>query len=1493
MGCNQSSSSHDSESDSDSESVDVPQQKENEDSDAKDISRLPSIKCVAKFPDSNWDISNVYKAEGLWHSGEITEEIRKQEVYLIFDLNTITIDSVSITLVEDKYREGSKDPNKCGTIKLYTSSSYPMEDDPNHDVSQWDLLGIKKHVKKEEIVKFYPHRQHKRYIRIGISKIHKQTKNVCIGSIVWKGFEPAIVDEITDKMAVYQTSKWIPSANASQILLSREPTFWESFESDECFMIFDCGRYEVNRIHILFKDVKSKPHMVKVRLSEICNAYSFQIPSAKTWEFQKFEMNDLLEEIVVNTDDQNVYHSGFKRYLQLRFSKYNASKVGIVCFRFFGTLSEKIPENSEQFDAFLDSTDESKDNKSEELEEKKEDDTAPYRPRVFKNSPPHPHREGDPISNIWDTTSNYFYPRLPGFIIIDSGNNKIDDIAISSHFQYPCSKGAISTSDDPDSNEWAVLHHSDAYHLEEGRRYNISGKHKKYIKLEFDGSLRNDTTFYGIKCVELFGQSSFLTQRNTTTLEDIKTMKIVDKDVVARYLVQRRKDIDVLSTSIFNKHKADPDYDDFGYGPEWIKKSSEYWVKVDAPKQYIETEAYAYTQPTVFEQEERVKIAAMQKQIADEYAMKKAHAISNDNQREKEMGKQLEQIESERDGEKYAKKPDQTTLLKLQKQYDELLAKYRERHDNDESQVVDEARASALEAIYKDTSNEHVYDVWKEAVEHRPLVISDAFSVTDYQAMINWAARHKSAEMSQLWSKLLDLFDESLEQRKILLHKYFIFVLSGQSLRRKPKDPKPCWILLDCEDRKVDRIEFKLKQSSWANDSRTDRIEVYSANEVEEAKVERNGDMETEISWSNFSLVNHVQLEYNIKEGKSEIDPIIPFDQTRCRLNGSHERYLRVVFMDEHGGMPYALTVQQMKVFIESKDEKEVDEDEASDLLPEKYRLKLVGATDAEALPILSNARPRYWNMFSSVYALDEEKTYSSPTGLTEPYLIFDCCEPLKQVEQIAIQFVDGFQSALQSIIISTSNTKDNDDEWTELFADHMAKSKIFVEKYTKEVQIIDIECKNKRYLKLLFVLREDSKQSTLRFLKFCTKNVDENVKKLTSKIKVVEATPSKDDQIVDNIFHSNYRQDYKPRGMSHKPYKNMVADRIRDEVCRAVNQIRGGGTISNDTKHFVKGLLCWKNHAHYHEILDTSKRIMNLLSKTLIEEYAKLQDRNAKLLTLSLDEKHALSKDIVSNHGLLEWDYKSWYQYRKAFFYPNDLEGLAEQWSKLGLPLSDTEFKHLRRTGLLDKEKSFVASDQLAMEYLNLIAYKLDPSFQHAMKDLFEENRKQLNLVYPANNVDLGVLSGPVKTKARQNIKVKLDYYDKPPPQCMAVLDIVRCAVVCETDDELCSLFELINTKFSGKILRIKNAFDDVNKGTYGYRAVLMNIAYGDESLLPKEYQMICEVQLLLLKYYQVRKNMHLGYGIVRSEEGGLSHDRKPYVVLAEDSCKFGKLDI
>eukprot|EP01084_Bolivina_argentea_P266183 451386_1 len=362
---------------------------------------------------------------------------------------------------------------------------------------------------------------------------------------------------------------------------------------------------------------------------------------------------------------------------------------------------------------------------------------------------------------------------------------------------------------------------------------------------------------------------------------------------------------------------------------------------------------------------------------------------------------------------------------------------------------------------------------------------------------------------------------------------------------------------------------------------------------------------------------------------------------------------------------------------------------------------------------------------------------------------------------------------------------------------------------------MVDIKSKHDRFIRIKFLeFKKTSCKIQIQRIKFILEDGNEAKQ---DEIEVLEKyCPKSEAKKYVNIrqIYTNDGKAYSNQIYFYKP-KQKMDDRMRDEICKGVNLLRKsqGGKISKHDKHFVKFLLCWQNSGHYDEILKSSKRVMNILRRSLVIAYKKLQNKNSEILRLKLNEKDKVAATVISNHELLKWDYNKWYTYRKALFWPVDLKPLTEEWKKLGLHLRDEEFKQIRRDAQYDKGKSLTSSDELAMEYLNLICYKLDPSFQNAMKELFKTNRNSLELKYPSGNHDIGVLSGPVKTKARQSIKVRLDYFNREHPQCMSVLDIVRCAIVCETDEELCSLFYLLCKKYSGKILRVKNAFDNVNK--------------------------------------------------------------------------------
>eukprot|EP01084_Bolivina_argentea_P163317 284137_1 len=525
-------------------------------------------------------------------------------------------------------------------------------------------------------------------------------------------------------------------------------------------------------------------------------------------------------------------------------------------------------------------------------------------------------------------------------------------------------------------------------------------------------------------------------------------------------------------------------------------------------------------------------------------------------------------------------------------------------------------------------------------------------------------------------------------------------------------------------------------------------------------------------------------------------------------------------------------------------------------------------------------------------------------------WVLFDCGK--RKINKIKLVF--GYKGQAKQILVDTSDVKE------EKYSDEVERFAAFQRlqiadcnrKYNSQVEI-NINEKNRQYLKLQFEDCDPPGQVSIKNIKFYIKSTDAmeldeddnktsktELKNLTSHIKVFDHTKS-------DMFANNIQEIYSTRNdawtndadvtrQKIDDPKKYISERIVDETCKALNIMRDGKAIESNYKYFIKFLLCWQlTEACYIELLMTAKRVMNLLKKPLIIEYDRLLSSsvNSPILRLKLDEKDR-AKDISTNLECLQSAYKDWYIHtRRALFWPKDLKPIADEWSKLGFEF-DKEFKNIRRDDPYSN-RSLCTSDDFAMMFLNCIAIKLNASFQNYMKRLFNQNRNKLNLGKPTDK-DVKVHEGPVKTKSRQNIKIKLDYNSAPHPQCMAVLDIVRCAIVCENDKELCSLYNLIVSEFSQQIKRVKNAFADINKGTYGYRAVLMNIVYGDQDVLPyPKYRMICEVQLLLNKYYKVRGKMHLGYGIVRSEGevSTKSAEKAPHYVLAQDSCKFGKLDI
>eukprot|EP01084_Bolivina_argentea_P018957 35272_1 len=325
-----------------------------EEKDATEVSTSSNIKLITTFPkiDPNWgsNIDIAYKnndktfsTSGLWHFNFGVD------FYMIFDMSTsIKIDSVSVTFPKMEF------VSVIRFFRVYTCDNYTI-DNINENM-EWvlinQILNIDRNKNIPLTIKLILKSKHKRYIKLTMDS---RMGNIRIQRLKWNGFEILDKDDITHKINVYQCSSFEKGFEVKN-LLSPTNEAWHSqprISSVKEFVIFDCSRYEITKIIIMFEN--AKPDIMKLRMSQVGNAYSFNNKSIQIYDLAKHNS----PQINVSFVDDNIYQNGFKRYLMFLFTgisyDYSDNGIGILQIRFYGKLSEQITDDSEQFDDVLDS----------------------------------------------------------------------------------------------------------------------------------------------------------------------------------------------------------------------------------------------------------------------------------------------------------------------------------------------------------------------------------------------------------------------------------------------------------------------------------------------------------------------------------------------------------------------------------------------------------------------------------------------------------------------------------------------------------------------------------------------------------------------------------------------------------------------------------------------------------------------------------------------------------------------------------------------------------------------------------------------------------------------------------------------------------------------------------------------------------------------------------------------------------------------------------
>lgn len=103
----------------------------------------------------------------------------------------------------------------------------------------------------------------------------------------------------------------------------------------------------------------------------------------------------------------------------------------------------------------------------------------------------------------------------------------------------------------------------------------------------------------------------------------------------------------------------------------------------------------------------------------------------------------------------------------------------------------------------------------------------------------------------------------------------------------------------------------------------------------------------------------------------------------------------------------------------------------------------------------------------------------------------------------------------------------------------------------------------------------------------------------------------------------------------------------------------------------------------------------------------------------------------------------------------------------------------------------------------------------------------------------------------------------------CSACLcDVVRCLLVCDGAASICDAFQTVQEHF--EIVRVKNTFAE-DDPAMGFRQILINVLWKESS---EDEGMICEIQLNLAEYAEVKHKIHALYSVVRIVERERVHD-------------------
>ena len=177
---------------------------------------------------------------------------------------------------------------------------------------------------------------------------------------------------------------------------------------------------------------------------------------------------------------------------------------------------------------------------------------------------------------------------------------------------------------------------------------------------------------------------------------------------------------------------------------------------------------------------------------------------------------------------------------------------------------------------------------------------------------------------------------------------------------------------------------------------------------------------------------------------------------------------------------------------------------------------------------------------------------------------------------------------------------------------------------------------------------------------------------------------------------------------------------------------------LEKKEKEYAKWLLTWSwkgiaidGKDYFTSLKIKAIELMDILSKPLIEEYLKLQQKNSPLIGIKLMDKYRCDEKIQNNNDLLSFMWQKWFKHEKKDLTDEELDVVVNDYKQWGF--CDNGTKDEVRTHLLSLRLTthslatqVLPSSVVIMDMINQVAVKINPKFQAIVKDLYEINIKQ-----------------------------------------------------------------------------------------------------------------------------------------------------------------------